>query len=179
MKWKWLNCPRFSWDRVNFHKKLAGLTQTANPMRYSIPVMSRSVFKWGAGWRRGFCYSGASWASGGENTACCICFVSVLFIGVFFSLCHSAKLFSSHPRSFCLFFFLNLLLTPPERGKEWESNCVVLCCKLRQNHNTKEIFKARVYDSYMWKIFIFLIAGHLQNYKYRETRLKTVLRLTR
>jgi len=30
-------CPGFSWDRVNFHKKLAGLTQTANHMGYSIP----------------------------------------------------------------------------------------------------------------------------------------------
>jgi len=30
-------CPSFSWDRVNFHKKLAGLTQTANQMGYSIP----------------------------------------------------------------------------------------------------------------------------------------------
>jgi len=27
----------FSWDRVNLHKKLAGQTQTANQMGYSIP----------------------------------------------------------------------------------------------------------------------------------------------
>jgi len=30
-------CPVFSWDRVNFHNKLVGLTQAANQMGYSIP----------------------------------------------------------------------------------------------------------------------------------------------
>jgi len=30
-------CPGFSWDRVNFHKKLAGLTQTGDQMGCSIP----------------------------------------------------------------------------------------------------------------------------------------------
>jgi len=32
------------------------------PIKWDIlyHVMSCSVFKWGAGWRRGFCYSGAS-----------------------------------------------------------------------------------------------------------------------
>jgi len=30
-------CPGFSWDRVNFHKKLVGLLKTANQMGYSIP----------------------------------------------------------------------------------------------------------------------------------------------
>jgi len=29
-------CSGFSWDRVNFHNKLVGLTQIANPMGYSI-----------------------------------------------------------------------------------------------------------------------------------------------
>jgi len=29
--------PGFSWDRVSFHKKLVGMTQTANQMRHSIP----------------------------------------------------------------------------------------------------------------------------------------------
>ena len=67
--------------------------------------MSCSVLKGGAGWRRGFCYSGASWVLGGENTACCVCFLSVLLMVVFFSLCHSGKLFSSQPMSFCLFSF--------------------------------------------------------------------------
>ena len=66
-------------------------------------VMPCSLFKWGAGRRRGFCYLGVSWASGGENTACCVCFLSVLLIVVFFSLCRSVKLFSSEPTSFCLF----------------------------------------------------------------------------
>jgi len=31
------NCPGFSWDRANFHNKLVGLTQTANPVGCSIP----------------------------------------------------------------------------------------------------------------------------------------------
>jgi len=31
------HCPGFSWDRVNFHKQLAGLTQTVNQTGYSIP----------------------------------------------------------------------------------------------------------------------------------------------
>jgi len=30
-------CPGFIWDRANCHNKRAGLTQTANPMGYSIP----------------------------------------------------------------------------------------------------------------------------------------------
>jgi len=30
-------CPGFSWDRVNFHKKLGGMTQTANQMGGLIP----------------------------------------------------------------------------------------------------------------------------------------------
>jgi len=38
-------CPGFSWDRVNFHKKLTGLTQTANQMGHSIPCDTR----WGVG----------------------------------------------------------------------------------------------------------------------------------
>jgi len=42
-------CPGFSWNRANFHKKLAGLTQ--QPIQWDILyyVMSCSVFKWGAG----------------------------------------------------------------------------------------------------------------------------------
>ena len=116
------------------------LSWPKQPIKWDIlyRVMSCSVFKWGCDWRRGFCYSGASWAWGGENTACCICFLSVLLIVVFFSLCHSVKLFSSQPTSFA-FFLLILLLIPSGREEEWESNCVVLCCKLRQNHNTTEM----------------------------------------
>ena len=56
---------------------------------------------------RGFCYSGASWASGGENTGCCICFVSVLLIVGFFSLCRSVKLFSTQPTSFAFSFWFS------------------------------------------------------------------------
>ena len=42
--------------------------------------MPCSVFKWGAGWRKGICYSGASWALCGKNIACCIFFLSVLLL---------------------------------------------------------------------------------------------------
>ena len=87
--------------------------------------MSCSVFKWGAGWRRGSCYSGASWALGGENTACCTCFLSVLLIVVFFSLCLLLNCSHSNPRVFA-FFLLTVLPIPLGRGQEWESNCVVL-----------------------------------------------------
>ena len=38
------------------------------------------VFKWGAGWRKGICYSGVSWVLGGENTACCVFILSVLLL---------------------------------------------------------------------------------------------------
>jgi len=31
------DCAGFSWDKVSFHKKLVGLTQTATQMGYSIP----------------------------------------------------------------------------------------------------------------------------------------------
>jgi len=33
-------CPGFSWDSVNFHQKLVGLTQTVNQMGHSIPCDS-------------------------------------------------------------------------------------------------------------------------------------------
>jgi len=32
-----MGCPGFSWDRINFHNKLVGLTQTASQMGCSIP----------------------------------------------------------------------------------------------------------------------------------------------
>ena len=93
-----------------------GLTSTSSwlgwprqPVQWDILycVMSGSVFKWGAGWSRGFYYLGASWASGGENTTCCICFFSVLLIVVFISLCHSVKPFPSQPMSFLLSFWFS------------------------------------------------------------------------
>jgi len=55
------------------------LTQTAKQMGYSVPcdvMLSIEVGNWLK--EGGFCYSGPSWASGGENTACCMCFLSVL-----------------------------------------------------------------------------------------------------
>ena len=41
-------CPGLSWDRVHFHNKPVGLTQTSQPVRWDIldHVMSCSVFKW-------------------------------------------------------------------------------------------------------------------------------------
>ena len=43
-------------------------------------VMSCTVLKWGAGWRKGIFYSGASWASGGESIRCSIFFLSLLLL---------------------------------------------------------------------------------------------------
>ena len=63
------------------------------------------------------CYSGASWASGGENIACCVCFLSALLIADFFSLCQSVKLFSSQPTNFCLFSFWFSSLSHQEGGR--------------------------------------------------------------
>ena len=120
--------------------------------------MSCSVFKWGPGWQRGFCYSGASWELGGENIACCICFSSVSLIVVFFSLHHSVKLFSSQPTSFCLSFLLILLPTPPGREKEWESNCMVLCHKLRQNHNMVLLWNSNKKENWLcWNFMGFFL----------------------
>ena len=46
----------------------------------------------------------------------------------------------SHPNPRVFAFFLLILLPiSPVRRKEWESNCVVLCCKLRQNDNNRFI----------------------------------------
>ena len=114
--------------------------------------MSCSVFKWGAGWRRGFCYSGASWAQGSKDTACCICFLSVLLIVVFFSLCHSVKLFSSQPMRFCLFSFWFFSPSHQEGGSErvtawffvanWGKATAVLLCFMR----AAEAWKARLHS---------------------------------
>ena len=150
-----------------------GLTSTSSwlgwpkePIKWVIlyHVLSCSVFKWGAGWRRGFCYSGASWASGGENTVCCLGILSVLLVIVFFSPCHSIKLFSSQPTSFA-FFLLILLPIRPRRLKKWESNCMVLSLlQIEAKPQHESIFKCNkkmtklylVYSSqgnlYAWNI---------------------------
>ena len=98
-------CPGSVGIELTFTRNWLG--RPKQPIKWDIlyHAMSCSVFKWGAGWRRGFCYSGASWALGGENTACYICFSSVLLIVVFFSVCHSVKLFSSQRMTCCLFSF--------------------------------------------------------------------------
>ena len=72
---------------------------------------------------------------GGENTSCCICFLSVLSV-VLFSLFYSVKLFSPQPMSFCLFLLLILPHIPHRGGRRSERVTVwFLCCKLRQNYN--------------------------------------------
>ena len=43
-------------------------------------VMSSSVLQWAVAWRKGICYSGASWASGSEKAAYCIFYLSVLLL---------------------------------------------------------------------------------------------------
>ena len=125
---------------VNFHKNPGGLAQTSwsngifNTMWHHARYLGR-----GAGWGRRICYLGASCALSGElsikqweNCNLCILFISILV--VFFSLCCSIKLFLTQPMSFCLFLLI-LLPILLWRG-EWESNCVVLCCRLGLNHNT-------------------------------------------
>ena len=59
--------------------------------------MSCSVFKWGAGWRKGICYLGASWVYGGENIACYMFFLSVFLL--LFSFPFAVQLNSFHHNS--------------------------------------------------------------------------------
>jgi len=75
-----LLCPRFGWDRVNFHKKLGGLTQTSqsngifDTMWYHAWYLSGTT-----GQERIICYLRVSLALRGEKTALCIFFfLSVL-----------------------------------------------------------------------------------------------------
>ena len=87
------------------------------PIKWDIlyHVMSCSVFKWGAGWRRGFYYSGASWASGGENVA--YAFFNQYYWLLFYSP-FAIVLNCSHPNPWFFVFFslLILLLIPLWRG---------------------------------------------------------------
>ena len=90
------------------------------PIKWDIlyHVMSCSVFKWGVGWRRGFCYSGASWALDGENTVCCIRFYQYYWL--LFSSPLATLLTCSYP-NWWLFLplFLRILLPiSPGRGEE-------------------------------------------------------------
>ena len=62
--------------------------------------------------RGGICYSGARWALGGENIARFMCFL-ISIIAIFYSLCHSVKLFSSQPSSFAFYFRFS---SPSHRG---------------------------------------------------------------
>ena len=89
-------------------------------------VMSSSLFKWVTGSRRGFCYSGARWL-GGENTARCICFDQYYCFLLPLPFCETV-LTPTH--KFLPVFLWILLPIPSGRGKEWESNCVVLLLKI-------------------------------------------------
>ena len=76
-------CPGFGWDRVNFHKKPAGLTQTSQSNgTFDTSWCHAWYLSEVAGQSRVISYSGASWAWGGEKIALCIFFSSVL---LFFS----------------------------------------------------------------------------------------------
>ena len=86
------------------------------PIKWDIlyHVMPCSVFKWAAGWRRRFCYSGASWASGGENTACCICFYQYYWL--LFSSPFAILWNCSHPNPRVFAFFSFGFSSPSHRG---------------------------------------------------------------
>jgi len=60
----------------------AGRADPNQPIKWDILYhgMSRSVFKSGAGSRKGIYYSRASWALGGEKIACCTIFLSILLL---------------------------------------------------------------------------------------------------
>ena len=122
------SCPGFGWDRVNFHKRLVGLTQTSpsNGILYTVWWCAWYLSE-GAGWRRGICYSEASWALSGENITRCKFFISILLLGFFFSLCLSVKRFLSQPTSFAF---------SSGCGEEWESEYAVLYWQLGLNHSS-------------------------------------------
>ena len=97
------DCPGFSWERVNFQRKLGQLTQTIQ-MGYSHGVMS--VYNWGSWLEEGNHCSGAGWALGSEKIALCIThfalFVTIIVV-LFLFLCCSVKLSLSQLRSFAFF----------------------------------------------------------------------------
>ena len=126
--------PGFSWDKVNFHKKLVGLTQTSQSngifcgMWWHAQYLSGELTE-----ARGFCYSGASWALGGDNISCCIFFLSELLL--LFSPPFAVLVNCFYHNPWVLPFPSDSSLHPTGTGEERESNCVVLCCQLRLNHN--------------------------------------------
>ena len=86
-----------------------------------------------AGLGRVICDSGASWASGSDNIACCIFFLSVLLL--LFSSPFAILLNSFYPNPQVLPFPSDSPPLPTRAGEEWESSCLVLCCQLGLNHD--------------------------------------------
>ena len=76
-----------------------------------------------------------------------IVFAFYQYYWLLFSFLFAILLNCSLPNLWVFAFFLLILLpVPPGRGKEWESNCVVLYCKLRQKHNNNWKIIPRVGD---------------------------------
>ena len=117
-----------------YFSQAAGWADPSQPVRWGLPhhVMPCSIFKWGAGRREGICYSGGSWASGGENIACCVFFLSVLLL--LFSSLSTILLNCFYHNPWVLPSPSDLFLCP--MGEEWERNCLVLCGQLKLKHNT-------------------------------------------
>jgi len=114
-----------------------GWPKPANKWDIQYHVMSCSVFKGGSWLEQGYLLLGSvlsiRWW---ENCTLFILLTRILAV-VCFSLCCSVKPFSSQPMSFCLFLLI-LFPSPLGRGEEWESDCVVLCCRLGLNHNISD-----------------------------------------
>ena len=105
--------------------------------------MSGSVFKWGAGWRKGILLLRSKlsirwW----EHCMLYVFFLSALLLFSPFAI----LLNCFHPSLWVLPFFLLILLPIPlGREQEWKSNCMALCCQLRLSHNS---FWCPVWGSY-------------------------------
>ena len=127
-------CPGFSWDRVNFHKQQVGLTQTANRMGHSIPC--DATLSICGELAEGEAFATQKQAEHRVVRTLCVVYAFYQYYWLLFSSPFAILLNCSHPNPGVFAFFLLIPLSiPPGRGKEWESNCVALWCKLRQNHS--------------------------------------------
>ena len=148
-------CPGFSWDRVNFHEKPAGLTQTSqSDGRFYTKWHHAGYLSGGAACSRVICYSGASWALGGENIACCVFVLPVLLL--LFASPFTVLLKCFYPNPWVLAFPVDSPLHLTRWGKEGESNCVVLCCQLGLNHDSRQQYHVRQ-KYFTNRIFCFLV----------------------
>jgi len=92
------------------------------PVKWDIlyHVLSCSVFKWGPGWRRGFCYSGA--AEQQVMRTLHVVYAFYQYYWLLFSSPFAILLNCSHPSPRVLAFILLILLhIPLGRGKEQET----------------------------------------------------------